>query len=184
MPTTPADQNGCACRFLPHSARPSPLPSRVGIRIATFEACSGFTRYGPLARSAALRRPLSQGSGPLGYPTRPPASYSINRLTIEMESSSIGNTRPRGALGKIACRDPTACADFAGDFAHAVKPRGHTAWALRPRGGLSAGWSTRAGAMPTLVLADCAYVGSFRKERPTGGGDLRSGGWRVGSSPP
>jgi hypothetical protein len=33
--------------------RPSPLPSRVGVRIATFEACSGFTRYGPLACSTA-----------------------------------------------------------------------------------------------------------------------------------
>jgi len=39
--------------FLPRSVLPSPLPSRVGIRIATFEACSSFTRYGPLARSAA-----------------------------------------------------------------------------------------------------------------------------------
>jgi hypothetical protein len=29
--------------FLPRSVLPSPLPSRVGIRIATFEACSGFT---------------------------------------------------------------------------------------------------------------------------------------------
>jgi len=29
--------------FLPCSVLPSPLPSRVGIRIATFEACSGFT---------------------------------------------------------------------------------------------------------------------------------------------
>ena len=29
--------------FLPRSVLPSPLSSRVGIRIATFEACSGFT---------------------------------------------------------------------------------------------------------------------------------------------
>lgn len=52
------------------------------------------------------RRPLSQGSSPLGYPNEPPVSYSINRLTIEMESSSIGNTRPRGALGKGALFAP------------------------------------------------------------------------------
>ena len=32
-----------ASGFLPCSVLPSPLPSRVGIRIATFEACSGFT---------------------------------------------------------------------------------------------------------------------------------------------
>src|SRR6266700_7291332 len=30
--------------FLPRSVLPSLLPRRVGIRIATFEACSGFTR--------------------------------------------------------------------------------------------------------------------------------------------
>jgi hypothetical protein len=30
--------------FLPRSVLPSPLHRRVGIRIATFEACSGFTR--------------------------------------------------------------------------------------------------------------------------------------------
>jgi hypothetical protein len=29
--------------FLPRSMQPSPLHRRVGIRIATFEACSGFT---------------------------------------------------------------------------------------------------------------------------------------------
>jgi len=33
-----------ASGFLPCSVLPSPLPSQVGIRIATFEACSGFTR--------------------------------------------------------------------------------------------------------------------------------------------
>src|SRR6266699_3022348 len=32
-----------ASDFLPCSVLPSPLPRRVGIRIATFEACSGFT---------------------------------------------------------------------------------------------------------------------------------------------
>jgi len=43
-------------------------------------------------------------SSPLGYPRKPPVSYSINRLTIEVESSSTGNTRLRGALGKGALR--------------------------------------------------------------------------------
>ena len=43
MPTTPVDQDRCACRLLPCPARPSPLFRRVGIHIITFEACSGFT---------------------------------------------------------------------------------------------------------------------------------------------
>jgi hypothetical protein len=44
VPTTPADQDGCVCRLLPHPVQPSPLCRRVGIRIFTFEACSGCTR--------------------------------------------------------------------------------------------------------------------------------------------
>ena len=63
-----------------------------------------YSRYGPLARSAAQRRPLSQGSSPLSHPNKPLVSYSIKPVTIEVESSSTGNMRLRGALGKIACR--------------------------------------------------------------------------------
>ena len=41
------------------------------------------------------RRPLSQGSNPLL--SEPPVSYSIKSTTIEVEPSSTGNTRLRGA---------------------------------------------------------------------------------------
>ena len=44
VPNTPVDRNGCLCRLLPHSTRPSPFPRRVGIHDFTFEACSDFTR--------------------------------------------------------------------------------------------------------------------------------------------
>jgi len=43
-PLTPADRDRCSCRLLACRTRPSPFLSRVGIRIFTFEACSGFTR--------------------------------------------------------------------------------------------------------------------------------------------
>jgi hypothetical protein len=39
----PGGSSGCACRLLPRITRPSPNGRRVGIRIVTFEACSGFT---------------------------------------------------------------------------------------------------------------------------------------------
>ena len=48
------------------------------------------------------RRPLSQGSSLLGHPNKPLVSYSIKPVTIEVASSSTGNTRLQGALGKIA----------------------------------------------------------------------------------
>src|SRR5215813_662898 len=41
------------------------------------------SRYGPPDRSAALRRPLSRGSSPCGYPHEPLVSYRINRQLSE-----------------------------------------------------------------------------------------------------
>jgi hypothetical protein len=65
-------RTGALAGFLPRPTRPSPLPSRVGDRIATFEACSGFTRVRPaclLSRLRGLRhraptRPVAQTSRP------------------------------------------------------------------------------------------------------------------------
>jgi len=49
---------------------------------------------------------LSQGSDLLSHPSKPLVSYSIKPVTIEMESSSTGNTRLRGALGDRAYLQP------------------------------------------------------------------------------
>ena len=97
MPTTPADRNGCIRRLLPRSTRPSPNLRRVGVHIFTFEACSGFTRVRPARSLNRPRRPLSQGFGPAGYPTRPPVSYQIKPTTVWVDPSSTGVTRRRGA---------------------------------------------------------------------------------------
>src|SRR5581483_369595 len=51
----------------------SPNGRTVGIRLVTFEACSGFTRV--TARGSRL--PLSQGSDPAGYPAKPPDLSTI-----------------------------------------------------------------------------------------------------------
>ena len=49
--TTPAEPLGASVARLPQQRRPSPRSSRVGFRIALFEACSAFTaRYGLHAR--------------------------------------------------------------------------------------------------------------------------------------
>ena len=98
VPSTPADRNGCIRRLLPRSTRPSPNLRRVGVHIFTFEACSGFTRVRPARSLNRPRRPLSQGFGPAGYPTRPPVSYQIKPTTVWVDPSSTGVTRRRGAL--------------------------------------------------------------------------------------
>ena len=84
--------------LLPRSTRPSPNLRRVGVHIFTFEACSGFTRVRPARSLNRPRRPLSQGFGPAGYPTRPPVSYQIKPTTVWVDPSSTGVTRRRGAL--------------------------------------------------------------------------------------
>src|SRR5262249_60750912 len=40
----PGGLSGCTCRLLPRSCSLPHIPRRIGIRIVTFEACSGFTR--------------------------------------------------------------------------------------------------------------------------------------------
>src|SRR6266851_5713920 len=62
----------------PH-VRPSPNDRRVGIRIRTFEACSGFTLLRPIGSLSSPRPPSSQGSVPASYPAVPPASFRTNR---------------------------------------------------------------------------------------------------------
>jgi hypothetical protein len=62
----------------PH-VRPSPNDRRVGIRIRTFEACSGFTLLRPIGSLSSPRPPSSQGSDPASYPAERPASFRTNR---------------------------------------------------------------------------------------------------------
>jgi hypothetical protein len=63
-----------------------------------------YSRYGPPTRSAALRRPLSQGFSPHDCSHKLPVRYSIKPATTDVESSSTGNTPRRGTLRKIALR--------------------------------------------------------------------------------
>jgi hypothetical protein len=116
---SPADPHHPACRApypggsrrVPVSiasplTRPSPFPRRVGIRIFTFEASSGFTRV--TARwiaqppTAAFVTRLRPGRLP-GQAARQLPDQST---TLWMEPSSTGDTRRRGALGNAGSRRP------------------------------------------------------------------------------
>jgi hypothetical protein len=107
VPTTPADQNGCACRL------PSPFRAAFSVTQTDrhphryFRGLLGLHTLRPTGSLSRPRRPLSQGFSPLL--SKPPVSYSIKPATIEVESSSTGNTRLRGALGKGAALDRPAC---------------------------------------------------------------------------
>src|SRR5690606_19555518 len=80
VPTTPADRDGCMCRLLPHLTRPSPLFGRVGIRIITFEACSGFTHVTAHWLAQPPKAAFVAGLRPVQLPktNRLPATRSID----------------------------------------------------------------------------------------------------------
>ena len=88
--------------FLLRSMQPSPLHRRVGIRIATFEACSGFTHVTARRLAQPPKATFVTGLQPTDYADKLPVSYSTKPATIEVEPSSTGNTPLRGTLGKIA----------------------------------------------------------------------------------
>ena len=90
--------------FLPRSMQPSPLHRRVGIRIATFEACSGFTHVTARRLAQPPKATFVTGLQPTDYADKLPVSYSTKPATIEVEPSSTGNTPLRGTLRKIALR--------------------------------------------------------------------------------
>src|SRR5207237_10825972 len=82
----------------PH-VRPSPNDRRVGIRIRTFEACSGFTLLRPIGLLSSPRPPLSQGSDPASYPAVSPASFRTNRQLSGCDPPSL-IVRALGARGQ------------------------------------------------------------------------------------
>ena len=81
--------------------RPSPFPRRVGIRIFTFEASSGFTpvtaRWIAQPPPAAFVTRLRPGRLPCQAARQLPEQST----TLRVEPSSTGDTRRRGALGNV-----------------------------------------------------------------------------------
>ena len=76
--------------------RPSPLCRRVGIRIFTFEACSGFTHVTARWIAAARGGPVTR-LRPNRLPSRAARQLPDQSTTLWVEPSSTGDTRRRGA---------------------------------------------------------------------------------------
>jgi hypothetical protein len=97
---------------------PSPSPWRVGIRIETFEACSGFTILRPIGSLSRPRRPLSRGSDPASRPAKPLVSYRTHRhlsgwnlpplelRTRRVHTVNAGGVREHGAVADAYCVVP------------------------------------------------------------------------------
>src|SRR2546426_4602785 len=78
--------------------RPSPNGRRVGIRIVTFEACSGFTRVTARRIAQPPKATFVTRLQPLRLPARAARQLPDQSTTLRVESSSTSDPRLRGAL--------------------------------------------------------------------------------------
>jgi hypothetical protein len=78
--------------------QPSPNGRRVGIRIVTFEACSGFTRITARRIAQPPKATFVTRLRPFRSPGRAARQLPDQSTTLRVESSSTGDPRLRGAL--------------------------------------------------------------------------------------
>src|ERR1700760_146002 len=78
--------------------RPSPLCRRVGIRISTFEACSGFTRVTAHRIAQPPKATFVTRLQPSRSPGQAARQLPDQSTTLRVESSSTDDSRLRGAL--------------------------------------------------------------------------------------
>src|SRR4051794_18202906 len=102
LPTCRAHYPGGSRRVLVSIAspltRPSPFLRRVGIRIFTFEACSGFTRVTARWIARPPKAAFVTRLQPSQLPDQTARQLPKQSTTLRVESSSTGATRHRGAL--------------------------------------------------------------------------------------
>src|SRR5205807_1427143 len=79
---------------------PSPFDRRVGIRIRTFEACSGFTHVTAHRIAQPPKAAFVTRLQPCRLPDRTARQLPDQSTTLWVESSSISDPRLRGARSK------------------------------------------------------------------------------------
>ena len=95
VPTTPADQAGARIDFFPaHAAFPK--WRRVGIRIGTFEAFSGFTRVTARRIAQSPKATFVTRLQPFRLPDRAARQLPDHSTTLWAESSSHGGSCAQG----------------------------------------------------------------------------------------
>src|SRR6185369_2793273 len=82
------------------SVQPSPNGRRVGIRIVTFEACSGFTHVTARQIAQPPKATFVTRLQPMRLPAQAARQLPDQSTTLRVESSSTDNPRLRGALPK------------------------------------------------------------------------------------
>src|SRR6478609_1772025 len=75
----PGGSSGCACRLLPRSRGLPQMAGGSASALSLSRPAQASLTLRPAGLLSRLKRPLSRGSSPAGYPTEPLVSYQINR---------------------------------------------------------------------------------------------------------
>src|SRR6267378_222443 len=75
----PGGPSGCACRLLPRSYSLPQMAGGSASALSLSRPAQASLTLRPAGLLSRPRRPLSRGSDPSGYPTKPLASFRINR---------------------------------------------------------------------------------------------------------
>jgi hypothetical protein len=75
----PGGSSGCSCRLLPRSCSLPQMAGGSASALSLSRPAQASLTLRPIGSLSRPRRPLSRGSSPASYPTRPPASFRINR---------------------------------------------------------------------------------------------------------
>ena len=75
----PGGSSGCACRLLPRSYSLPQMAGGSASALSLSRPAQALLTLRPTGLLNRLKRPLSRGSSPAGYPAEPLVSYQINR---------------------------------------------------------------------------------------------------------
>src|SRR3954470_22695608 len=101
MPTTSADRSGCFCRLLPRSRG---LPRSNGgpaSALGLSRPARTSLTLRPVELLSRPRRPLSRGSNPDGYPSKPLVSYRGHQQLSGWVLPPLGDTVYRAPVTRF-----------------------------------------------------------------------------------
>src|SRR6266436_965470 len=94
----PGGSSGCACRLLPRSHGLPQMAGGSASALSLSRPAQASLTLRPAGLLSRLKRPLSRGSSPSGYPAEPLVSYQINRQLSGWNPPPTSDPRLRGAL--------------------------------------------------------------------------------------
>ena len=141
----PGGSSGCACRLLPRSCCLPLLTGGSASALSLSRPAQASLTLRPARLLSRLKRPLSRGSSPPGYPAEPLVSFQINRQLSgwnlpPLMIRAFGAHCQRRTLGRINAAAPKGVdSELPGQCRHRSGscPTGRLTWLAALGGGIS-----------------------------------------------